>query len=233
MWPFTFIPIRSRPITSRALFDIVPLDTVSIPPSVSFDKEDTTVVICHFSGAAHKEVGGNQPCGSGKLPVPTVHLPDDRTVLQLWVSTRPNVALPDRAEVEAMLAVAECDGSLLLKGRFASERHLGFKTGLTAIRWLKAAIDTSDSHYGGDRTTWGNGRRLEDRACVIGWDRSPLKLHRVQNLCHVSPFLSMSNHLYFLQTRSLTLPVTCRRPTETFHGHSDPQQGGGQVQRIG
>jgi hypothetical protein len=153
-------------------------------------------------------------------------------MLQVWICTWADVPLPDRAERESMLAVTKRDRTLLLKGRLASERHLGFKTSLTAIRWLEAATDASGSHYGSDRTTWGSGHRLEDRACVIDWDRFPLKLHCVQNLYHISPFLLMSNHLYSLTGKMSNVANHLPPPNRNFSHASSSEAGGGQVQWL-
>ena len=147
------------------------------------------MVICYFSGAADEKVRGNQPRGSSKLSFATLDLPHHRPMLQVWICTRPNVPLPDRAEVEAVWEITKRDRTLFLKGRLAGERDLRFKAGLIATRGLEAATDTVCSDDGRNRATRGGGGGFEDRSCLINRNSSSLELHGVENLlCHISPF---------------------------------------------
>src|SRR5262249_59067672 len=98
-------------------------------------------------------------------------------MLQLRVRTRSNVAFSNRAKVEAVLVVAECDGALFLKGRCASERDLRLKMGLATTCRLEVAIEAIRSDKGRDRATRGGGGGFKDGSCLIGGGCSSLFVH--------------------------------------------------------
>jgi len=163
------------------------------------------MIVDDFSGIAYKKVRGDESRSPGELPFAALHLPNHWPVLQLRISARPDVALPDCAEVQSVPLVPKRDGADFLKRCFPGKGHLRFKTGLTTTRRLEAAINAASSHYSWDYTTLSGRGALRTVPASLAGTAFPLNCS-VYRICVTSPpqFVWVLKDLYSLEGRCLT-----------------------------
>src|SRR5262245_33563683 len=95
-----------------------------LPHGALYRKDNAHVMVSNLPSIADDEIRSNQSPCTLKLPLTTLHLPHHSPLLQVWLSARPNISLPNGAEAQSVFTFPKGNHARFLKATLSCGSRL-------------------------------------------------------------------------------------------------------------